>query len=52
MRAIGGLRLEDCADRWGMTRATVDGQFLSSVYLSGNSEMRPALNLVVHKVVL
>jgi hypothetical protein len=35
-----------------MTRATVDGQFLSSVYLSGNSEIRPALNLVVHKVVL
>jgi hypothetical protein len=35
-----------------MTRATVDGQFLSNVYLSGNSEIRPALNLVVHKVVL
>jgi hypothetical protein len=33
-----------------MTRATVDGQFLSSVYLSGNSEMRPALSWLYTKL--
>jgi hypothetical protein len=38
--------------RWGMTSATVDGQFQFNVYLSGSSEIRLALNLVVHKVVL